>query len=62
MKNPKKILYIIIAIMILIFISVLIIFIFKNKEFAEDKDIAISDYKYFVLYNNDDPVGVIDRG
>lgn len=62
MKNPKKILYIVIAIMILIFISVLIIFIFKNKEFAEDKDIAISDYKYFVLYNNDEQVGVIDRG
>lgn len=61
LKNSKTILFIAIAIIILIGILILAIFLLNNKEFAEDENIAISDYKYFVLYNSSEQVGIIDR-
>ena len=61
MKNHKKILYVIIAIIVAILIISLTIFFLNNKKIVQDEIIAISDYQYFVLYNSSENVGVIDR-
>ena len=57
-KNKKIVILVVIAIIILLTFGFLII---RNKKYSQAANISISDYKYFVLYNNEDKVGVIDR-
>lgn len=57
-KNKKIVILVVIAIIILLTFGFLII---RNKKYSQEANISISDYKYFVLYNNEDKVGVIDR-
>ena len=57
-KNKKIVILVVIAIIILLTFGFLII---GNKKYSQEANISISDYKYFVLYNNEDKVGVIDR-
>lgn len=57
-KNKKIVILVVIAIIILLTFGFLMI---RNKKYSQAANISISDYKYFVLYNNEDKVGVIDR-
>ena len=60
MSKSRKLIYIIVAIAILIIIAIVGFFVIHQKIF-QDTNISIADYKYFVLYSENDKVGVIDR-
>ena len=60
MSKSRKLIYIIVAITILIIIAIVGFFVIHQKIF-QDTNISIADYKYFVLYSENDKVGVIDR-
>ena len=60
MSKSRKLIYLVVAITILIIIAIIGFFII-NKKIFQDTNISIADYKYFVLYSENDKVGVIDR-
>lgn len=60
MSKSRKLIYIVVAIIVLIIIAIVGFFVIHQKIF-QDTNISIADYKYFVLYSENDKVGVIDR-
>ena len=59
MSKSRKFIYLVVAITILIIIAIIGFFII-NKKIFQDTNISIADYKYFVLYSENDKINKIE--